>query len=110
MLIEFGVNGVSSLSYGACDGGRECGVLSSSWDNVRNESARGRHSQSGRRLLAYLLERCGDSPGAVPRRLSKRVPRRGVVYLVSTVAWNTLDEAVEHRSQGCGVGAGGGVF
>lgn len=38
------------------------------------------------------------------------MPKRGVVYLVGMAAWNILLGAVEHRSQGCEVGAGGGVF
>ena len=67
--------------------------------------------------LRWLLRTSSNGAGdvlEVPRRLAKRgserVPRRGVVCLVNAVAWNILGEAVEHRSQGCGVGAGGGDF
>ena len=49
-------------------------------------------------------------------RLADRVELRNggrsvaVTFQVRVVAWSISDEAVEHRSQGCGVGAGGGVF
>lgn len=111
MLTEFGVNGV--LFSSAEPATNTANVTAArSLMTTRGTKARKRHAQ-----LKRLSRTSPDGAGvvrSVPRRLanrgSERVPRRGVVCPVGAVAWNIPGEAVEHRGQGCGVGADGGVF
>lgn len=77
MLIEFGVNGALFFVLRSSRRGPPAVARLRPLVRTCAMEERGAARSIEAPVLAYLFERCGDSPGAVPWRLAKRSGCRG---------------------------------